>query len=135
MGDQPHRIQRARTKGWKMPPDAIYVGRPSRWGNPFVLHDYRGAFRAVLYFGERGDRAGRRAAAVKMYRLVLTGERIPKPVDDRDEMARLFMTVTIPPDFPTPADVIRELRGKNLACWCRPGEPCHADVLLEIANG
>lgn len=27
-----------------------------------------------------------------------------------------------------------ELRGKNLACWCRPGEPCHADVLLEIAN-
>lgn len=28
----------------------------------------------------------------------------------------------------------KELRGKNLACWCQPGEPCHADVLLEIAN-
>lgn len=28
----------------------------------------------------------------------------------------------------------RDLRGKNLACWCKPGEPCHADVLLEIAN-
>lgn len=28
-----------------------------------------------------------------------------------------------------------ELRGKNLACWCRQGTPCHADVLLEIANG
>lgn len=27
-----------------------------------------------------------------------------------------------------------ELRGKNLACWCRSGEPCHADVLLELAN-
>lgn len=27
-----------------------------------------------------------------------------------------------------------ELRGKNLACWCQPGTPCHADVLLEIAN-
>lgn len=27
-----------------------------------------------------------------------------------------------------------ELRGKNLACWCRPGEACHADVLLELAN-
>lgn len=26
------------------------------------------------------------------------------------------------------------LRGKNLACWCKPGEPCHADVLLEMAN-
>lgn len=28
----------------------------------------------------------------------------------------------------------RELRGKNLACWCKPGEPCHADVLLELVN-
>lgn len=27
-----------------------------------------------------------------------------------------------------------KLRGKNLACWCKPGEPCHADVLLELAN-
>ena len=27
-----------------------------------------------------------------------------------------------------------ELRGKNLACWCKPGEDCHADILLEIAN-
>jgi hypothetical protein len=29
---------------------------------------------------------------------------------------------------------IAQLRGKNLACWCRIGEPCHADVLLELAN-
>jgi hypothetical protein len=39
----------------------------------------------------------------------------------------------------TAADVRRELRGKNLACWCplpKPGEPdhCHAAVLLELAN-
>jgi hypothetical protein len=27
-----------------------------------------------------------------------------------------------------------ELRGRILACWCRPGDPCHADVLLEVAN-
>ena len=27
-----------------------------------------------------------------------------------------------------------ELRGKNLACYCPPDQPCHADVLLEIAN-
>ena len=36
-----------------------------------------------------------------------------------------------------PADYeawIAPLRGKNLACWCRPGSPCHADVLLELAN-
>jgi len=30
---------------------------------------------------------------------------------------------------------VREvLAGKNLACWCHPGDPCHADVLLELAN-
>jgi hypothetical protein len=29
---------------------------------------------------------------------------------------------------------LESLRGKNLACWCKPGEPCHADVLLEFAN-
>jgi hypothetical protein len=31
-------------------------------------------------------------------------------------------------------DIRRELRGRNLACWCAPGAPCHADVLIEIAN-
>lgn len=29
----------------------------------------------------------------------------------------------------------RELRGKNLACWCPLDGPCHADILLEVANG
>ncbi len=29
---------------------------------------------------------------------------------------------------------IEELRGKHLACWCKLDQPCHADVLLEIAN-
>ena len=32
----PQRIQRKRTKGWRMPKDAVYVGRPGRWGNPFI---------------------------------------------------------------------------------------------------
>lgn len=31
-------------------------------------------------------------------------------------------------------DVIAHLQGKNLACWCAPDQPCHADVLLEVAN-
>jgi hypothetical protein len=28
-----------------------------------------------------------------------------------------------------------ELAGRDLACWCRPDEECHADVLLAVANG
>lgn len=33
----PLRIQRRRTKGYKMPPGAVYCGRPTKWGNPFVV--------------------------------------------------------------------------------------------------
>jgi Domain of unknown function (DUF4326) len=32
-------------------------------------------------------------------------------------------------------DVRRELNGRDLICWCKAGAPCHADVLLAIANG
>ncbi|MGO8093178.1 DUF4326 domain-containing protein [Rhizobium leguminosarum] len=35
---------------------------------------------------------------------------------------------------PTPVDIAKALRGFNLACWCKPGGPCHADILLEVAN-
>ena len=30
---------------------------------------------------------------------------------------------------------LKQLKGKNLSCWCSEGKPCHADVLLEMANG
>ena len=32
-------------------------------------------------------------------------------------------------------DVRRELAGKDLCCWCAPELACHADVLLDVANG
>jgi hypothetical protein len=35
----PQRIQRKRTKGWKMPPGAVYVGRPTKWGNENKIGD------------------------------------------------------------------------------------------------
>lgn len=54
---------------------------------------------------------------------------------DRAYLVTLFLEYTIRPEQ---ADLVqrikRDLRGKNLACWCPPGSPCHADVLLEIAN-
>jgi len=34
--NEPKRIQRKRTKGWRMPDNTVYVGRPSKWGNPFI---------------------------------------------------------------------------------------------------
>ena len=35
--NKPKRIQRSRAKGWKMPANTIYVGRPTVWGNPYVV--------------------------------------------------------------------------------------------------
>ena len=29
---------------------------------------------------------------------------------------------------------VHELRGKDLACWCALGEPCHRNILLKAAN-
>jgi hypothetical protein len=89
----PKRIQRKRTKGWTMPLGAVYVGRPTKWGNPF---------------------RGPRASAVAAYRQWITG---PAPIATR--LRR---------------DARIELRGAPLCCWCPLDQPCHADVLLEVAN-
>jgi hypothetical protein len=88
----PKRIQRKRKKGWKMPEGAIYVGRPTRFGNPFSVEGF-GRNLAVFNFRQR------------MRNMQLVN-----------------------PSF------FDELRGKDLACWCPLDKPCHADVLLEIAN-
>lgn len=50
-------------------------------------------------------------------------------VKDAAEAVDLFRRLIAP----TMSD-IAHLRGKNLACWCKPGDPCHADILIEIAN-
>ncbi len=105
---KPQRIQRKRTKGWRMPPNTVSVTRPGRWGNPF--------------------RAG------------CPGPMGRKPLDSEGAVG-FFRAMLSDPDLREAAgypdsDAIRaELRGKNLACFCPLDQPCHADVLLEIANG
>lgn len=77
----------------KCPKDAVYVGRPSRWGNP-----------ARIGTGVTRD------VAIDLYRAYLKT-----------------------PQGQTLLEGIKELQGKDLVCWCSP-LPCHADVLLELAN-
>jgi hypothetical protein len=95
---KPKRIQRSRSKGWKMPANAIYVGRPTVWGNPYVVG-------SKLMNGE-----------------TLTAEKAVELYEQH--LAANF----------SERDIRHCLRGKDLACWCAPDEPCHADVLLRIAN-
>lgn len=75
------------------PASAVYVGRPSKWGNPFVI-----------------GRDGTREEVIALYASWLISER-----------SDLYFAAKT------------ELRGKDLVCWCAP-QPCHADVLLQIAN-
>lgn len=59
-------------------------------------------------------------------------------VPDRETAVRLFRDRTAVPGWTigrmSEDAVRRDLRGKNLACWCSLDGPCHADVLLDIAN-
>jgi hypothetical protein len=113
MTRNPKRIQRQRTKGWRLPDGAVCVTRGTRWGNPFRVGDpsVPDARTAVAYFSMWLD--GRDFLQIGM-----SGE-------DGAELRA----------------AAKELRGKALACWCplptEPHEPdmCHAAVLLEIANG
>lgn len=97
----PVRIQRKRTKGWRMPENAVYVGRPTRWGNPWAVGQF-------------------------------VGTTADGPVYTTPETcAELFRSYVLDPDEPLD---VEELRGKDLACWCPLDQPCHADVLLKLAN-
>jgi hypothetical protein len=149
----PQRLQRSRAKGWRMPAGAVYVGRPTRWGNPFTVTGDWIVWAAVA-LGFTGDLIGRQRAAVALYRAWLT--RTPPPIQraprgttgaigfgDGEEietgdyvqgLAAGFSSLYAMPSLPErpPLD---ELRGKDLLCWCPLGSPCHADVLLELANG
>ena len=75
-----------------VPKDAIYIGRPSKWGNPFEI-------------GKDGT---------------------------RDEVIELFIKDRVP-TLHTMYDIKRELKGKDLICWCAP-LACHGDYLLKVAN-
>lgn len=113
----PSRIQRRRAKGWRMPPGAVYVGRPTIWGNPFVAHT------AIA----SGYATPRTAAAfvTECFREWLT----PGPSSDRWWMGPQSDAAKAPM-----RGRLSDLRGKTLACWCPLDQPCHADVLLDLAN-
>lgn len=98
------RIQRKRIKGWKMPRNAVYVGRPTIYGNPFVV-----------------GKDGNVSQCLALYLQYLHG--IHATARAGDAASGKMM------------NKILQLHGKNLACWCRPGTPCHADILINFIKG
>lgn len=125
----PQRIELKRVKGWRLPEGAVAVSRPTRWGNPFwpgqrVISP--GAYGSVAspYHGCRP--AGCYGTGPRAYEITR--------VQDTAEAVTLFASyVRADPSGWPPDDIRYSLGGRDLACWCPPG-PCHADVLLELAN-
>jgi hypothetical protein len=107
----PERIQRSRAKGWRMPPNTVYVGRGTRWGNPCRIGD-------TMFMGTK---------------YTLEGEAVIRPATAEDVLI-YFRERVVPIALKHNPDWLAPLRGKNLACWCPAGQPCHADILLELAN-
>lgn len=134
----PDRLTLSRRKGWRLPEGAVSVARPTTCGNP-----WRPGNPGTFWLPEwlvRHDPVRLpvdQRTAVHLYRQLLT---------EGPNVTRLYLPATLNELGVARArqmlDAHRsrilsrlpELRGRDLACWCKPGCPCHADVLLELAN-
>lgn len=116
---KPKRMHLSRRRGFNLQAEsqalnglpAKRVTRPGPWGNPFTIAE------AAAKYGLDPEAA--QARAVEMCGQWLRGTLDPK---------------LSPGPPPTREAIRRELRGYNLACWCKLDTPCHADVLIELAN-
>ena len=102
------RVQRKRTKGFKLPENTVCVTRGTKFGNPFKVGD------PLIPTNKE---------AVSLYKNWLNLQQVYYNI-----MADKYF------EPPTEADIVKALRGKNLACYCGLDEFCHADILLKIAN-
>ncbi len=103
---KPVRIQRSRQHKMISPNGlpCVYVGRPSKFGNPFIVGQL-----------PVGDWKGLVA--------------LPVTPEQAVGLYRRYFAETWRIGF-----IREELKGKNLACWCKLSNPCHADILLQMAN-
>ena len=115
----PQRIQRKRTKGWRMPEGAVYVGRPTVYGNPFRV--------GVPFCGPIIRQANTPAEAVFFFRAWIALDTLPPQFYDRELIvAHVHLKAALERG---------DLTDKDLVCWCPPFQDCHADVLLRVARG
>lgn len=110
------RIQRKRTKGFRLPDNTLYIGRPSVWANPYILKKEGSYWKVypdydpsrVLMKSKSEDRA--RDYAVHRFK-------------------QMFLCL---PDFVHRLNALSKY--EYLACWCPEDKPCHGDVLIELYN-
>ncbi len=118
---KPKRIQRKRTKGWKMPQNTLCATRPGKFGNPFRVGVY-----VKIGDGKSGFNY-----------LICREEKYAGPgyvyIDSAETAVHLFREYRRRYPF-SPEEVQMIRNADHVACFCNLGSPCHVDVLLEIAN-
>lgn len=120
----PKRVQRKRSSGWKKPENTVYVGRGSKWGNPFRVgysKSIKGEFGSGGWANLTLETKSAKQAVQQFEMFVTTG-------------ITYFITTFKSAEI-NPESIREGLKGKDLMCWCAIDQPCHADVLLAIANG
>lgn len=115
----PNEVQLSRKKGWRLPPNTMSVARPGVWGNPFFVSRWRDAKTCVALFENAMNGTWQPS----------TSEHLPPAWRGYEEHQAWLRRIGM-----HPMERVRELAGKNLACWCALGEPCHRGVLLRFAN-
>jgi hypothetical protein len=126
----PNRMRFSRKRGSRIPPNTVVVTRSGMYGNPFrvVPPDRDNASWRVWRCGcSRNSISGRVKYADPFD--------CKSQLDAHEQAVRLFREWLTAPEQSGVLDrVRRELAGYNLACSCPLNLPCHADVLLELAN-
>jgi hypothetical protein len=125
----PVRLQRKRTKGFKLvsPNELpiVYVGRGTKWGNPYkvvenMVYEKDGVWELKVNCTNEEEA---KKTCLELYTNYLL------PYKHGDDLDLFFFSNSM-------YELIKlELKGKNLACFCPLSEPCHADILLRLANG
>lgn len=136
------RVQLSRAKGWRLPPLTAKADRSTILGNPWApgepgklyLPSGRTAQRFIWNAGPSMERS-------------LTAEHVVALHADWLRTGNLYLPASLSPSQvntcidtlaetrTTVLELLRTLRGRNIACWCKPGAPCHTETLLELANG
>lgn len=116
----PKRIQRKRTKGWRMPENTVYVGRGTMFGNPWTIN----------HIGES------EAFSIEEIRKIIYDEYKSWLINNTSVINECLICFSHIENYRKRIlDNIHKLKGKNLACWCKEDEKyCHADILLMLAN-
>jgi hypothetical protein len=133
----PERVQLSRRKGWRKPENTVVVARPTKYGNPFRVDGgtvFGLPWETVRERFGKGTGIDSRTGDEDILTVYVSASSTDLAIVEAVGLFRSYCTVFERDEPERFARWIRSLCGHDLGCWCPLDQPCHADVLLEIAN-